>query len=279
MLGQNIQDKFIAISEGQIAWIMERETDEERLAAWEVFAAMACPHEDNVQYMPPKPKFSGDKLSRTDRVKRDAYNILRGIQRITIQELDRLRFQHGDHGNLTSSVDSSDEVDGLPRYSQDSLTFERRRKGNCRHIDISALSPDEVKVIEKWNRTIPDVNSLKEYLKKNYLYQNKGFVQSDEFCSYAYDLLCGQNWISTRTGKPLTSLVTAIFYIALDYKEKNARIKRLEKVEHAKDIKTDLEVLETEQDTVSQSDLAAIERRRRIKAEREEEERYLKGLK
>ena len=77
----------------------------------------------------------------------------------------------------------------------------------------------------------------------------------------------------------MTNLVTAIFYIALDYKEKNARIKRIEKVEKAKDEKADIEVMEIGKEQQSPSDIAALERKRRRLAEKEEEERYLKGNK
>ena len=67
--------------------------------------------------------------------------------------------------------------------------------------------------------------------------------------------------------------------MALDYKQKNDKIKRIEKVEHAKDVKTEFEVLSTEQETQTPSDLAAIERKRRRIAEKEIEEQYRRIIK
>lgn len=275
MSEQNTEEKSIVISEGQIAWIMERETDEERLAAWDVFAAIACP-EDGNQYEPPKPIQKGFKLSKIDRVRRDAYNVLRGIQRVTMPEINRMRFQNGESSSVCESVASCSSV---PSYTIDEPTFGRSTVRRGSRIDYSRLTSEDKAAIENWDSKIPDPKALKEYLDRNYLYQNRLFVQSDEFCTYAFNLLKSQRWLSTRTGKPLVSLVTAIFYISLDYKQKNDKIKRIEKVEHAKDVKTEFEVMTTEQEMQSPSDLAAIERKRRRIAEKESEEQYLKGLK
>ena len=274
MSEQNTEEKGIVISEGQIAWIMERETDEERLAAWDVFAAISCPDE-GTKFEPPKPLKRCEKLTKIERVKRDAYNVLRGIQRVTLTEINRARFHNGESSVIEDSMENSSSI---PSYAMDEPTFGRSSVRHGRRIDYNRLSKEDKEAIANWDKKIPNPKSLKEYLDKNYLYQNRLFVQSDEFCTYAFNLLKGQRWLSTRTGKPLVSLVTAIFYIALDYKQKNDKIKRIEKVEHAKDIKTEFECLTTEQEMQTPSDLAALERKRRRIAEKESEEQYLKGL-
>ena len=274
MSEQTTEEKCIVISEGQIAWIMERDTPEERLAAWEVFAAIACPDE-GTQYEPPKQTRNGVKLSKLDRVKRDAYNVFRGIQRVTMPGITRMRFQSGE-SSVSGESTATNPIS--PNYTMDEPTFGRSNGRRGSRIDYSKLTPEDKAAIANWDKQIPDPKALKEYLDKNYLYQNRLFVQTDEFCAYAFNLLKGQRWISTRTGKPLVSLVTAIFYIALDYKQKNDKIKRIEMVEHAKDVKTEFEVLTTEQEMQTPSDLAAIERKRRRIAEKELEEKYLKGL-
>ena len=159
MVEQNSEEKCIVISEGQIAWIMDRDTPEERLAAWEVFASVACPVDGN-PYQPPK-QTRGVRMSLTDRVRRDAYNILRGIQRVTMSELNRMRFQ-----GCESSVASESSVcsSSTPTYSMDVPTFGCQNGRRYGRIDFSSLTPEDRKAIEDWNKKIPDHKALKSYL-------------------------------------------------------------------------------------------------------------------
>lgn len=68
--------KNIVLFEGHVRWIMERETPEERLAAWEVVAAIAFPHEYELPYEPPEIPADGSPLSPCDKVRRDTYHMM-----------------------------------------------------------------------------------------------------------------------------------------------------------------------------------------------------------
>ena len=77
MSGKEKKVKSIVLLEGHVRWIMERETPEERLAAWETLAAIAFPENPyELPYEPPQKPFDGSRLSPCDRVRRDTYNML-----------------------------------------------------------------------------------------------------------------------------------------------------------------------------------------------------------
>lgn len=72
------QVRSLLLFEGQVQWIMERETAEEKLAAWETVAALAFPHGEG-EPAPPELPNDGSKLSPCDRVRRDAFLLFKDV--------------------------------------------------------------------------------------------------------------------------------------------------------------------------------------------------------
>ena len=292
----------VTLYEGQVRFIMERETPEERLAAWETVAAIAFPPDDDHKYVPPELPTDGGRLSPCDRVRRDVYNFIKDIiEYQAMKDSGKLKdskkveagrlgaaVRFGRRGESSSAsqakdiVETADDLRAMPivpknqpsDVAEDDFTCYvaggfRRRK---------VLSKDEQAAISEWDEKIPDAKALQAYLQKNYMYQNKKLVVSDEFCEFAYHKLAKiDRWISTRDRRPLHDIRQAVHYIALDYIKKAGEIRRAEKEEHRKDLEADLEMKNTQYSQQSPSDLATIERKRRRAAEKEAMAKILKG--
>ena len=122
--------------------------------------------------------------------------------------------------------------------------------GGFRHK--KSLTKDEQAAVSEWDRKIPDAQALQAFLKKNYMYQNKKLVVSDEFCDFAYHKLAKiDRWLSTRDQRPLHDIRQAVHYIALDYIKRAGELRRAEKEEQRKDLEADFEMKNTQysQDT------------------------------
>lgn len=292
----------VTLYEGQVRFIMERETPEERLAAWETVAAIAFPPDDAHKYVPPALPTDGGRLSPCDRVRRDVYNFIKDIIEYQAMkdsgklkdskkvEAGRLgaavRFGRRGESSSTSQaqepVEPPDEIEALPtapRNEPQSVADDDYRgyvAGGFRHK--KSLTKDEQAAVSEWDRKIPDAKALQAFLKKNYMYQNKKLVVSDEFCDFAYHKLAKiDRWLSTRDQRPLHDIRQAVHYIALDYIKRAGEIRRAEKEEQRKDLEADFEMKNTQYSQQSSSELATIERKRRRAAEKEAMAKILKG--
>ena len=295
--------RSVVLFEGQVKWIMERDTPEERLAAWEAISAIAFPDDDSVPYQPPMKPSDGAKLSPTDRVKRDVYNLFKDIiESRAIKNNGKLKdpkkveagrmgaaVRFGKRGESSAAVrDDDEETPEVPEASNsvsDKPVVKKdapKLPGAIANDDFSgdvaggfkfekSFTADEKAAIAAWDRRIPNPKALQEFLVKNYLYQNKQLVVSDKFCEYAYHQLAKiDRWISTRDRKPLRDIKTAIHYMALDFMRKSGEIRRAEKVEHSKDLEMDYS-----DNSADYADKLAADRRLMKQLEREAAEKGL----
>lgn len=255
--------RSIVLDEGQVDWIMERETPEERLAAWDVLVAIAFPEDTALPYEPPKVK-KGSKLSPVERTKRDAYNIFKGIglHGVPYGESDSTAF----FGESTSSDEHN--VDSITDKSEP--TYNRMYQTRIQQ----SLTQADNDQIAKWNRRFPDSKSLYEYLNKNYFFANRNLVCSEEFCNFALRQFQTNNWINYKTEKPHKSIDRTIHYLALDYKRRCGEIRRAEEEERKKDLAAEFDAKVEKYDSIEPTDIATAERKRRIEAE----ERWLKKM-
>lgn len=72
-------ERNVCIWEGWARWIAERDTTEEKLAAYETIMAIAFPEDESSPYTPPPKPTDGSKLSRCDLIRRDVYNQWHGV--------------------------------------------------------------------------------------------------------------------------------------------------------------------------------------------------------
>lgn len=307
--------RSVVLFEGQVKWIMERDTPEERLAAWEAITSIAFPDDEKNPFRPPSIPTDGSRLTPSDRVKRDVYNLFKDIiesravknngkvKDIKKVEAGRL----GAEARIAKRAESEAENNPLPienpKIAEEirvpkkrglSETVQDRRvrsgasesvmEGSCKpNIPIgfrknNNLSATDIERIAQWNAAIPDAAALKAYLKKNYMYQNKSLVCSDAFCEFAYQKLAKvDGWRSTRDGSALNDIRTAIHWMSIDYTKKNGEIRRVEEEERQKDADADFKRMSAEADRINPSELADKERKRRRKAEKEALQKIMRG--
>lgn len=245
----------VTLFEGQVKFIMERDTPEERLAAIETIFAIAFPPDEEHKYVPPALPTDGSKLSPCDRVRRDVYNFLKDVlekqAEKDIVKKDPKKAEAGRLGALARFGDrgSSSCSDAMPPKTKRKAApvvpkpieeddFEGYESGSSRNKRI--LTASEKAEIAAWDEKIPDAKALQEYLKQNYMYQNKSLVITDSFCELAYQKLAKiDRWISTKDRRPLHDIRHAIHYIALDYIKTSGQIRRVEKEERQKDMQAD----------------------------------------
>lgn len=290
--------RSVVLFEGQVNWIMERETDEERLAAWETLIALAFPTEEN-KFEPPAKATKGNALTPCERVKRDVYNLFKDviesraskgggkakdIKKVEAGKLGAaVRYATGRGESSTSSTDIEtseqrgiiERDDGTP---QDVIydDFQRDVAGEYKYNQ--KLTSEEKEIIKKWDATIPNAGALREYLEKNYFYQNRKTILKLEFCEFAFHKLAKiDRWISTKNKRPLRDIRQAIHYIALDYIKKEGEIRRITEEERRKDIASEFETKTTIYGQQTASDLATIERKRRRAAEKKAMDKIIKG--
>lgn len=288
----------VTLFEGQVKFIMERDTPEERLAAIETIFAIAFPPDDEHKYVPPSLPEDGSKLSPCDRVRRDVYNFLKDVlekqaekdsgkkdpQKVEAGRLGALA-RFGDRGSSSIGEVSSPKKKETKEETKSAVIVPKAILDDDFSSDIvggirykRTLTDEEKAQIAAWDKKIPDAKALQEFLKRNYMYQNKALVITDEFCVFAYHKLAKiDRWISTRDRRPLHDIRQAVHYIALDYIKKAGEIRRAEKEEHRKDMEADFEMQTTQHSQQTPTELAAIERKRRRAAEREAMEKIMKG--
>ena len=255
--------RSIVLDEGQVDWIMERETPEERLAAWETLVAIAFPEDDSIPYEPPNWR-KGDKLSSIERTRRDAYNIFKGI------------YLHGvPYGESDSTVCMGEPIE-LEEKKIDRIAEQSEETYNVTHNTrlAKSLTQEDKEQISNWNRKFPDSKSLYDYLNRNYYFSNRNIVCSEGFCNYALSQFRSNNWINYKTGKPHKSIDRTIHYLALDYKKRCGEIRRAEEEERKKDIEAEYESKAAQYEQQSPTDIATAERKRRMEAE----ERWLSKM-
>lgn len=256
--------RSIILDEGIVDWIMERETPEERLAAWDVLVALAFPEDESTIYEPPK-KESGKQLSAVDIVRRDAYHVFRGIG---------IR-QDGRVGKEVTSPQGEEDA-GVANDNSSHVDFNWR--GHERpQGDMAVLTKEEQAQISEWVRKFPTAASLLEYLKQNYFAANRSVVCTTEFSQYAYWKLKGSGWKNPRTKKPLKKIDLAIHYMALEYVQRTGDIRRLNELERQKDKEVENDLKSIQYSRQEPSEIAAIERKRRRAAEKEAMAKILKG--
>jgi hypothetical protein len=263
MLSEQSHIRSIVLDEGQVDWIMERETPEERLAAWDTLVAVAFPEDSTQPYEPPKMK-RGTKLSPVERTKRDAYNI---FKRIGLHGVP-----YGESDSTASAGESTvTEVQKpTPMIETTVTTYDL----SCPTKMPQNLTQADKEQIAEWNRRFPDSKSLYDYLDKSYLYQNRNLVCSEEFCTYALRQLQLHNWINYKTGKPHKSIDRTIHYIALDYKKRCGEIRRADEEERQKDMAAEFDAKVAKYDSMESTDIATAERKRRMEAE----ERWMRKM-
>ena len=280
MCREATESRNLVLFEGQVRWIMERETPEERLAAWETIAAIAFPQTDKTQYTPPK----GKSLSPCDRVRRDVYLMFKdiiesshwerfgevkntrkvkaGIASAAARESRRM-----DSSSSTDS-DSTDYNGSTISVNPQTMNSSERFGGTIRG-NFGNLTAYDIKKIAEWKNKFPSAKTLLKYLEDNYIFPNRKLVCTESFCEYAFSQLDSANWCSSRNGKPLSKIDIAIHWMAVDYTKRVGDIRRLEQEEKRKDLETNLALQNTEISQLSADDFAAIERKRRRQAEKE----------
>lgn len=229
MSGKDRQVKSIVLFEGHVRWIMERETPEERLAAWETLAAIAFPENPyELPYKPPQVPLDGSVLSRCDRVRRDTYNMLADFINSRVWEGDGrgknpkkvfagkvgAAIRHGKYGSssstaydddsTTSGYSCEDVVKPPPSQStpmqesvQPHITMtplderaEETEYFSERYRKIEpTLSARDKTKIAELNKKFPNAAALREWLDRNYFQGNKHLVCSEQFCAYAFQRL------------------------------------------------------------------------------------------
>ena len=311
------QVKSIVLLEGHVRWIMERETPEERLAAWETLAAIAFPENPyELPYTPPQKPFDGSRLSPCDRVRRDTYNMLADYINSRMWEADcsgknpkkvmagriGAAVRHGKYGSSSTSSEDYDvekeeqtldaPIADKPEHIQKEEQIEKRI--TMTPLDMTAeesgyfseqyrkieptLTDRDKKKIADWHKRIPNAAALKEYLERNWVFQNKTLVCSEQFCQYAYNKLAREgNWVSTRDKHALSNISSAIHFIALDFDKKIHEIKRAEAEEKRKDIESEFETKASLASQMTNEEVADMQRISSRKAEREAMEKILRG--
>lgn len=265
------KERSLVLTEGMVDWIMERATAEERLAAWDVLVAIAFP-EDGERYEPPVIK-RGQEVSSIDRTKRDAYNIFNGLiayKRDTAEEGYSIKAVEAQR---KAEAEKPDEPP--PKVREVPVVDVLELGGKRRKVRLTA---EDREVIEEWNKKFPSAKSLYDYLKINYFAANRSLVCTEDFCNYAYRELVNQKWLSTRTGKPLQSIELPIHYMALRYKRLTGEIRRAEAEERQKDLAAEFEAKAAQYEQQDPTELADIERKRRLQAEKEWEEKVRRGV-
>lgn len=311
------QVKSIVLLEGHVRWIMERETPEERLAAWETLAAIAFPENPyELPYKPPQKPLDGSRLSPCDRVRRDTYNMLADFINSRLWEEGGGRknkkkvlagklgaaIRYGRYGSSSSSTvdDEPEPTEKLveeqkvekqepePKEtiseSRASLTpFDRKAEETeyfserFRKIAPNLSEFDKQKIAE-WNKKIPNAAAMKEFLERNWSFQNRSLVCSERFCEYVYNKLAREeSWISPKSRHVLTNIITAIHWIALDFQRKDNDIKRAEEEEKRKDREAEFETKVMVASQQTNEDVADMQRISSRKAEREAMEKILRG--
>lgn len=311
MCKKNSNIRTLVLLEGQVKWIMERETPAERLAAWETIVSIAFPNEYELPYTPPDLPSDGTKLSIEDRARRDTFHMVKDFLGCNLNELliekgstqkDKKKVEAGRLGALIryGYGDSSDtsvesESDDMPPQTAEELTniasgettleqypiarqlLEETPFGGVRRRE-GTLSLDDKKRIAEWNKKIPNAAALKEWLERSYMMGNRDLVCSLPFCEYAYWRLAKEsNWISSKTGKPLRNLHNPIHWMAIDYVKKVNQIKRAAEEEHRADMESDFANKQIQAVQMSSEEMAAIDRRRRKQAEKEAMEKIMRG--
>lgn len=314
MFGEPRPARSLILFEGQVKWIMERETPEEKLAAWEALTQIAFPQDEDSPFQPPPLPVNGEKMSPCDKAKRDVYNLFKDIiESRAVKYNGKLKdIRKVEAGRLGAAVrygrrmDSSDDS-GVVDLEEDAIVTEtnasdmqKEKKAPTARIanlpqsiaeddfsninvagkrrDRRTLSKEDKEAIAEWDRKIPDADALQQYLQKNFLHATRATAIKPEFCQYAYHKLAKvDRWISTRDNRPLRDIRIAVHYIALDYIKQLGEVKRVEEEERRKNIESEYNLKTAEQNQQMQTELAAIERKRRRKAEREATEKIMKG--
>ncbi|MBO6031903.1 MAG: hypothetical protein J6Q22_10720 [Prevotella sp.] len=305
------QVKSIVLLEGHVRWIMERETPEERLAAWETLAAIAFPENPyELPYKPPQKPLDGSCLSPCDRVRRDTYNMLadyingrvwenndRDVNKEGCVGEDGLGIESSSGSVIDdewwkneSAVEASDnrisfpsshEVNVRPNVTMTPLDMraEETMFFSERYLRVeSRLTEQDKKKIEEWHKKIPNAKALRRWLDRNWYFQNKKLVCSEKFCEYAYNKLAREdNWVSYKTNHAMSNISTAIHWIAIDFQRKENEIKRAEEEERRKDQEVEFDTKVMLASHRTSEDLADMQRISSRKAEREAMEKILRG--
>lgn len=301
---QEKPDRSVKLYEGHIRWIMELETAEERLAAWETVCKIAFPEDEGKPYVPPAMPLDGKPMDRCDRVRRQTYNIFNGLIRFTSKEGNgRIKnpkrvlagrqgaaVRYGRVGGKTATPEGEDPIEDATDIeainSDISLPAQDSNSGDSTVCE-EALSPNGAKVhltkaeeakVKEWDALIPNADALHNYIVKNFVYATRNTAIKPEFSEYAYHKLAKvDRWTSTRDRKPLRNILTAIHYIALDYIKQLGEVKRVEQEERRKDIEAEYKLQNAELQQVSRTELADKERKRRRQAEKATMEKILRG--
>ena len=311
MSGKDRQVKSIVLLEGQVRWIMERDTPEERLAAWETLAAIAFPNDYELPYQPPELPSDGSPLSPCDRVRRDTYYMLCDFFSSRLWEQtgrikDQKKVAAGKRGaaarfgmywgsDSTAVAEEPPPADSrsneliespqpipivqMPTLLPKDLRAEETEYFSDRLRKIGkGLTEVDKKKIAEWHKKFPNAAALREWLDRNFLYQNRNVVCTKEFAEFAYTKLAlEENWVSYKTGHAMKDIRNAIHWIALDYIRKSREIRRVEEEEHRKDLESEFETKSLVASQMSNEDITALERKRRRQAEREAMEKVLRG--
>ena len=317
MIGKDRHVKSIVLLEGHVRWIMDRETPEERLAAWETLAAIAFPENPyELPYEPPQKPFDGSRLSPCDRVRRDTYNMMADYINSMAWEKDKdgknpkkvragklgAAIRHGKYGSSSSStteteceqpisiqeepkgedlIPPSKVIQSEPQITMtplDMMAEEREAFYNgFRKVDHNLSERDKQK-IDEWNKKIPNAAALREWLDRNYFMANKNLVCSEQFCAFAYQKIARENnWISYKNNHVINNLLTAIHWMAIDFQRKSREIKRAEEEEKRKDIEAEFETKTLIASQMTNEEVADMQRISSRKAEREAMEKILRG--
>lgn len=251
------QVRSIILDEGRVAWIMERETPEERLAAWDMLVAIAFPEDESEEFDINRIN-RGKSATAVERTMRDAYHIFKGIEVHKFQMDSNGISGIGERQNEEQKPkeEKKDEPKGEEQWGE---LGKRSRKVK--------LTAGDLEQIEEWNRRFPEAKALHDYLEHNYFMSNRNMVCSEDFCRYAHNLLTSQRWLSTKTGRPLAKIDLAIHYIALQYKRRCGEIMRAEEAERQKNLAAEFEAKSKQYEQQSPTEIATIERQRRLEAE------------
>ena len=291
---------------------MERDTPEERLAAWETLAAIAFPENPyELPYKPPQMPLDGTRLSPCDRVRRDAYNMLadyinsrqweqadgKNPKKVAAGRLGAA-IKHGRYGSSAASTTDYETnesavkpTEAVPQVQPPAV---QEPQITMMPLDVRAeetvgfseaylkiepkLTAKDKKQIAEWHKKIPNAAALREWLDRNWFYQNKKLVCSEQFCEYAYNRLARENnWVSPKTNHVFYNIMSAIHYFALDFTRKSHEIKRAEEEERRKDIESDFETKTVVASQMTKEEIADIERISSRKAEREAMEKIMRG--
>ena len=296
------QFKRIVLTEGQVQWIAERNTPEERLAAWDAITELMI---GALAYDMPVPYVGNDACGRT---KRDSYLLFKDSIRTNDCDLQmqgknprrvaaglagaskRYGKQYGSSSTSVTDSSLSGEIADCPPEQKTSKEEKLQAHSIPSQIvnddftswaagdsqKLKELTEADKKRIEELDKKFPDATSLQKYLESTYFLPNKTLVTSIAFCEYAWVTLAQeQRWVYQKTKKPIRNVNTAIHWLAIRFMELEGDIKRATVIEKKKDIETDFALKVAQQERVDERELAARERVERIKAERAMAERRL----